>query len=547
MKKLLAFLLCFLWLSSSFAQSLFDQLYAYNFNWEKHKSQLPEGDAYTISNEVEMVQLHLSFVLPILKENSLKYRPQEREKRALLIAHLEEYKNEGCFPINYQRIGRVPVFIDQHQTHCAVAYLLKQTGKEDLAKGISKEYNLAWLKDMQSQELVDWQKSSGFSLEELKLIQGAYDNYHLFGRTRPDRFEIPQEPQVGTEFLLARERVGLKSLIKPGLWLYGEGENGVLNGKWLQHSANGKLWIEGFFSNGKRSGQWKEYYKGTDILCRTENWRDHKLNGLRKRFNREGELIEIIDFKNGKAISKINNDLEKGLQYIRIPNSDNSSMKTKVFSLNGTLLAFGNEEVHNPGNLQWFQDIELTALNYFALENQWGRGSFSIAGNSNLTAGSQLGIPSPSLVEFKKFGTWTFYRERWTGLKTIDSSNLVLATYPHFGDEIISSFKEINEKISNCLLDSVEMKFNDNKPLEFIAEAGETFHLFIKYHPKEIVHTLNLNYYNSRRHRPNVIPKEINTIAEKGEFDENGEKKGVWRYYNKKGEMYRMEDYRVEI
>ena len=64
---------------------------------------------------------------------------------------------------------------------------------------------------------------------------------------------------------------------KENVWLFGEGKNGKLHGRWIQNYRSGKPWIAGYFNHGQRSGQWKEYYQGTTKLCRTENWRNDKL------------------------------------------------------------------------------------------------------------------------------------------------------------------------------------------------------------------------------------------------------------------------------
>ncbi len=543
MKKLIPLLWFSLFLNLSFGQSLFQQLSAYNFNWEKYKDQLPERKAYFNLNEVEIVQLHLSYALPILKENTSNYSLENQKKRALLIEHLENYKNEGRFPINYEKAGRIPVFIDKHKTHCAVAFLLQKSGNENLALDISNDFNLDWIKDIHNPKLLEWQIESGFSLEELKLIQGAYFNYSADGRTRWDRYQIPQEPQVGidnynTDGLISLSKDSIK---RTGIWLKGEGENGILNGKWIQNAYNGKLWIEGFYNNGNRTGQWKEYYQGTKILCRTENWRNNKLNGLRKRFNRQGELIEIIDFKNGNAISKINYDLEKGLQYIRKPIGGNE-MQTEILSVKGRLLASGIEEIHNPGNLEWFQDIELTALNQFALDaKQELEPKFSLGGYNSFQNKS---YQNQTLVKYKKQCVWVYYRENWT--KNESNQTLLLESYPHFAPEILTAFQFINPKIKSVLFDSIVLSYMDDKALELQASTkSEKYHLHLAYYPNPKFQKVNNeNYFLGKA--KSEIPLLTNGIAEQGQFNEKGEKSGLWKYFNSKGQLYRMEDYRVE-
>ena len=35
-------------------------------------------------------------------------------------------------------------------------------------------------------------------------------------------------------------------------------------------------------------------------------------------------------------------------------------------------------------------------------------------------------------------------------------------------------------------------------------------------------------------------------LALQGEYDKEGQKVGLWKYFNKNGELYRLEDYSVE-
>tara|TARA_R110002096_G_scaffold434692_1_gene657389 strand:+ start:13368 stop:15128 length:1761 start_codon:yes stop_codon:yes gene_type:complete len=545
MNKFIAFSLTLLLCLSVNAQSLFEQLSAFNPNWEKYKDKIPQKEAIYNLNEKQIVQLHLSFVLNILKENSASYPTEIKRKRRDLISLLEEYKNLGRFPINYQLENRVPVFIDSNDTHCAVAYLIKNSAKPDLAYKIARNYNLNWLKDIANKELLEWQKSSGLSLEELKIIQGAYDNYSRDGRSRWDRYEIPQEPQVGIDYF---NKNGLLFIPKDssfpkGIWLKGEGENGILNGKWIQNAANGKLWIVGYFSKGQRTGQWKEYYKGTKILCRTENWKNHKLHGLRKRFNRNGKLIEIIDFKNGLAVSKINFDLEKGLKYIRIP-LENSRMKTEIYNETGRLLASGIEKINNPGNLEWFQDIELTALNQFALDAKMQEipiYQFGIHRNFNARS-----YQNQSLVKYLKQGQWIYYRESWTNAQKDSLAIRIILDYPHLAKEIYASFYPINPMIKGGEFDSILVNYEENRPVDLIAaNSKSSFHLHREYFPNDEKNNqrLSKNVWRAMTGSPLDL---TSNLALQGEYDKEGQKVGLWKYFNKNGELYRLEDYSVE-
>ena len=318
---------------------------------------------------------------------------------------LADYAAQGRFPINYYRQERIPVFIDEHDTHCAVGYLMQHTGHEHMARRIAATNNYAWVREIEDEGLAAWQEASGFSLEELKLIQGAYDFYYEHAFLLPNKYEVPQKPEQVVRYFEGKD--------KDKVWCYGEGTNGDLHGNWIQNYSSTLPWIVGYFEHGKRSGRWKEYYKGTDKLCRTEHWRNDKLNGIRTRYDREGRVIETILFKDGHAVTKTNTDHDKALRWVRSP-LDSATVYTEVFTLEGALIAAGKERIHNPEGLSWFQNIELTALNTFAITARDGapRPEEGVMVRRFDIGSFQQQIPgSHTLVQYRKEGEWVYYKD----------------------------------------------------------------------------------------------------------------------------------------
>ena len=94
---------------------------------------------------------------------------------------------------------------------------------------------------------------------------------------------------------------------KDGLWLYEMGDHiekgnyldGVKNGLWKYHYINGNMNFEGIFRDGVPDGKHKYYYGNGKIKreeiyvmgIKSDNW---------KSFNRFGELVLSIYFKDGK-------------------------------------------------------------------------------------------------------------------------------------------------------------------------------------------------------------------------------------------------------
>ncbi|HOY28057.1 MAG TPA: hypothetical protein PLR96_03720, partial [Flavobacteriales bacterium] len=299
MRTLVPFIAFLLITAPTRATDLFDQLRTFNPYWEKHAEHLQGKAIKPVHNDVDYVRAHLAEVQVVLNEAPLDHLNQDqRTSREELIAVLADYARQGRFPINYYRQERIPVFIDEHDTYCAVGYLMRHTGEEAMARRIAAANNYAWVREIEEPGLAAWQQASGFSLEELKLIQGAYDYYMPDAFLLPNKYEVPQKPERVVRYFEGED--------KDKVWCSGEGTLNELHGQWIQNYSSTLPWIVGYFEHGKRSGRWKEYYKGTDKLCRTEHWRDDKLNGIRTRYDREGRVIETILFKNGQAVTKTN-------------------------------------------------------------------------------------------------------------------------------------------------------------------------------------------------------------------------------------------------
>ncbi len=531
MKKYLAAILLLLLAQQVTANNFFNQLCEFNYNWKKYEGRLPVSGARVFISGREYIQAHLSSVLTILATNPVTdLNAAQYRSRLHLISLLEEYGKAGNFPVNYYRHQRIPVFIDEHATHCAVGYLLQQTGHQNIALRIAAADNYAWVKDIKDSGLLAWQQSSGLSVEELKLIQGAYDFYMPNAFVLPNKYEIPQKPVCITAYFNESTNNSRQASKTKPIWCHGEGNDGVLNGRWEQNYAAGIPWIVGYFDNGKRTGQWMEYYQGTDRLCRTENWRDDKLNGIRKRFDRQGNIIEEILFKDGNAVTKTNYDLGQSLTWVR-KQVDSLTVWTEVYTTGGGLLAAGHERIHNPGNLLWFQNIELTALNSAAIasrqivtENNMGLNNIPIRSISFGKPGLYNTAP---LVEYKKEGDWIYYKD---GIGTnpvysyAPAKQILMNNYRHFGQMLFQSLPQLQDFKINKGYDSIKVVY-----------TGNVLQDFYGYGSNDYVH-LTARYYE----RANVLQP---LIKHTGQYDKENKKTGTWKHYDKSGALYKLENY----
>lgn len=482
MKKILIPIFCIGLSISTHAAELFEQLVTFNPNWQSYESHVKSQNAIDFQSDQEYIQTHLTHVLEVLRSNEIStLNCEQLETRTTLIGVLEGYKNRGLFPMNYHRSERIPVFIDEHNTHCAVGFLLKETGFENVAQRISEKNNYAWVIEIDDPALLTWQAFSGFTLEELKLIQGAYDYYPPLARSAPNKTEIPQKPDVVTLDFNGNDVAAPKEESLLSVWCYGEGSDSVLHGRWIQNYSNGVPWIEGYFENGNRTGSWKEYYQRTKTLCRTEHWRDDKLNGVRTRYDRQGNVIERITFKDGNAVEKVNFDIQGDIKWVRKP-LDSMTLATEAYSITGYLLAKGHEQISNTsGRLQWFQDIELTALNTFAITARDNAPAFTNQGSavySNQLRGDGTYIVSgtggpintrfrvldqgPSLVNYIKIGEWKYYNEYSAESFSAAASSTeeyLRKDYPHFGAEIGYGLSSIDSEHLQNSFDSLRVRY----------------------------------------------------------------------------------------
>ena len=522
------------------ATSLYDQLRAFNPNWKYHQSALWGLPPAAIHNDVDYVRTHLAQVLGVLSAAPIDHLTSEQTStRKELVAVLSAYADQGRFPINYYRRERIPVFIDDHETFCAVGHLMRHTGEEAMARRIAAANNYAWVREIEEPGLGAWQVASGFTLDELKLIQGAYDFYLPNAFLLPNKYEVPQKPeQVVRYFDGKAQRV----------WCLGEGADGDLHGRWIQNYSASLPWIEGYFEHGKRSGRWKEYYKGTNKLCRTEHWRDDQLNGIRTRYDRDGKVIETILFKNGQAVTKTNIDHEKALRWVRSP-IDSATVYTEIFTTEGGLIAAGKERIHNPEGLLWFQNIELTALNSFAISARDGaprpEEGVHVAWSDQDVSNQQL-PGAHALVEYKKLGEWVYYKDYLDPLitdatrpTTEPSKAAVFALgYLHFGTELYRNIASYDHLELTASYDSMHVVYDDDRMVDLFGfRSAEQDHLQFAYHPSNLEEYLLLHARRQFEWTPSPRIKRITRLDAEGNFI------GVRADYDKIGRLTRREEF----
>ena len=134
------------------------------------------GDPGSHPAEIARIRAHLAQVeRELLAADVSHLTPQQRASRMHHIAVLRQYRERGVFPHNHVTDERTPVFIDEHDTHCAVGYLLKQSGQGELARRIATERNLARVPELAEEpELAAWLQEAGLTVAEAARIQPTY-------------------------------------------------------------------------------------------------------------------------------------------------------------------------------------------------------------------------------------------------------------------------------------------------------------------------------------------------------------------------------------
>lgn len=123
----------------------------------------------------DWISTHLILVEYTLRNRStVNLSVQQMNKRFHLLDELKEYAEAGVFPINDYLPYQNPVFIDRIGTHCAVGYLMMQSGNDDLARRIDAREKFAFIHEIKTPGIAQWAGEHGFTTDELAWIQPGY-------------------------------------------------------------------------------------------------------------------------------------------------------------------------------------------------------------------------------------------------------------------------------------------------------------------------------------------------------------------------------------
>lgn len=155
---------------------LYEHLYEINEQWLTETSPVDYLAPVNFSNDGERIRTHLQLVEEILRARPVAHLTNDQQlRRSTVLDHLQAYWHSGIFPINNYQPNRLPVFVDEKNTACAVGYLLQATGEQELVAQIRAENNFADLQELiMYAELPVWAETNGFTADELAWIQPGY-------------------------------------------------------------------------------------------------------------------------------------------------------------------------------------------------------------------------------------------------------------------------------------------------------------------------------------------------------------------------------------
>ncbi len=158
------------------AAPLYAHLCEVNREWLSQASPAGLTDDVQFPTDIHRVQRHLQLVETTLAQRPTgALTPTQRHNRAATLAVLKKYGQAAKFPTNLHHTERVPVFVDERGTACAVGYLLLATGEAELMAHIHATHNYATIAELLVYpEIQTWADEHGFTTDELAWIQPGY-------------------------------------------------------------------------------------------------------------------------------------------------------------------------------------------------------------------------------------------------------------------------------------------------------------------------------------------------------------------------------------
>lgn len=127
------------------------------------------------TNDNLRIQTHLKYVEHLLRQKEVTdLSPELQARRNQMLDLLHSYWMAGIFPRNNDNSHRKPCFIDKDNRICAVGYLVEHTAGRQIAEEINRKHQYDEIYEMNSIMVDSWIAGSGFTKEEVAMIQPTY-------------------------------------------------------------------------------------------------------------------------------------------------------------------------------------------------------------------------------------------------------------------------------------------------------------------------------------------------------------------------------------
>ena len=147
-----------------------------------HQRPVPEDESRSAFFHAEQVRLRAHFAQvegELRSADVTALTPAQRGHRTRGIEALHEYAARGVFPHNHTGVDRsIPIFVDPHGTHCAMAFLIARFGGESLVRRVAATHNTATIGELADEPgLMAWLGEEGLTVAEAARIQPTYGGH----------------------------------------------------------------------------------------------------------------------------------------------------------------------------------------------------------------------------------------------------------------------------------------------------------------------------------------------------------------------------------
>ncbi len=130
------------------------------------------------------IREHLRRTERALRDADHDLTPAQRRRRRRHLDRLADYRERGDIPRNRRRPGRVPLFVGDDGTPCAVAHLLREDGREDLVAAVIADDPTARIENLPDDHpVIEWVEANGLTRAEAARVQPAYPEGVQFATT----------------------------------------------------------------------------------------------------------------------------------------------------------------------------------------------------------------------------------------------------------------------------------------------------------------------------------------------------------------------------